>query len=102
MLRDKSGVVSFDACRFPVRVIRLHRGDRSRLKRLTRARTTPHREVERARIVLSSAAGGSGHSICAKVGVTRPTVTLWRDRYEAKGLAILIERSGPERADPSA
>ena len=67
----------------PVRVIRLRRGDRTRLQRLTRARTTPQRVVERARIVLASAAGDSGHTICAKVGVSRPTVTLWLDRYQS-------------------
>ena len=90
----------------PVRVIRLRRGDRTRLQRLTRARTTPQRVVERARIVLASAAGDSGHTICAKVGVSRPTVTLWLDRYEAKGLAGLLSdrpRSGrPKRLIPVA
>ena len=89
----------------PVRVIRLRRGDRTRLQRLTRARTTPQRVVERARIVLASAAGDSGHTICAKVGVSRPTVTLWLDRYEAKGLAGLLSdrpRSGrPKRLTPA-
>ena len=89
----------------PVRVIRLRRGDRTRLQRLTRARTTPQRVVERARIVLASAAGDSGHTICAKVGVSRPTVTLWLDRYEATGLAGLLSdrpRSGrPKRLTPA-
>ena len=49
----------------------------------------PQRVVERARIVLGSAAGDSGSTICGDVGVSRPTVTLWLDRYEAGGLAAL-------------
>ena len=85
-------VVSYDMP-LPIRVLPLHRGDRARLESLVRSRTTPQRVVERARIVLGSAAGDSGSTICGDVGVSRPTVTLWLDRYEAGGLAAL-------RADP--
>ncbi len=89
----------------PVRVIRLRRGDRKQLERLTRSRTTPHRVVERARIVLASAAGESGNVICAQLGVSRPTVTLWLDRYAAEGLDGLLTdrpRSGrPKRVSPA-
>lgn len=89
----------------PVRVIRLRRGDRKRLERLTRSRTTPHRVVERARIVLASAAGESGNAICARLGISRPTVTLWLDRYAAEGLDGLLTdrpRSGrPKRVSPA-
>jgi len=88
----------------PIRTIRLRRGDRKRLERLTRTRTTPHRVVERARIVLASAAGDSGNTICEVLGVSRPTVTLWLDRYEAAGLAGIMSdrpRSGrPKRLTP--
>ena len=63
-------------------------------------RTTPQRLVERAKIVLSSAQGLSGSAICAAVGVSRPTVTQWLDRYEADGIEALLEdrpRSGRPR-----
>lgn len=89
----------------PIRVVRLRRGDRSRLQQLTRSRTTSHRVVERARIVLASAAGESGSQICATLGVSRPTVTLWLDRYEADGIPGLLTdrpRSGrPKRLTPA-
>ena len=89
----------------PIRVIRLRRGDRKRLGRLTRSRTTPHRVVERARIVLASAAGDAGSAICTTLGVARPTVTLWLDRYEAEGLPGIMTdraRSGrPKRVLPA-
>jgi transposase len=54
-----------------------------------RASTTPRRVSERARIVLASADGVSGTDIAAAVGVSRPTVTLWLDRYEEGGRAAL-------------
>ncbi len=55
-----------------------------------RKRTTPQRIAERARIVLASAQGLSGQAICAAVHVSRPTVTLWLDRYEEGGLPALL------------
>ncbi len=73
----------------PIRVLRLRRGDRARLEAVVRSRTNPQRVVERARIVLGAAAGEPGSTICDTVGVSRPTVTLWLDRYEAGGLAAL-------------
>lgn len=88
----------------PIRVITLRRGDRARLERLTRSRTTPHRIVERAQIVLASAAGEPGSRICERLDVSRPTVTLWLDRYEAEGIDALLSdrpRSGrPKEITP--
>ena len=84
----------------PVRRIRLRRGERRRLERLVNKRTTPQRVVERANIVLCSAEGRSGSAICREVGVSRPTVTQWLDRYEAGGVEELLEdrpRSGRPR-----
>lgn len=74
----------------PIRRIALRRGDRRRLEQLTRTRTTAQRVVERARIVLASAGGAAGSTICAQLRVSRPTVTLWLDRYEAEGVAGLV------------
>ena len=39
--------------------------------------------------MLASADGESGDAICARVGVSRPTVILWLDRYDADGAAGL-------------
>jgi transposase len=71
-----------------------------KLERIVRSRTTPHRVVERAKIVLASADGTSGNQICEEVGVSRPTVTRWLDRYEAGGVSALLgdrPRSGRPR-----
>ena len=82
----------------------MRRGDRRRLERLVNKRTTPVRVVERAKIVLGSAQGLSGSEICKDVGVSRPTVTRWLDRYEAHGIEALLhdrKRSGrPRRITP--
>ncbi|WP_439642442.1 IS630 family transposase, partial [Gemmatimonas sp.] len=74
----------------PIRKIALHRGDRARLEALVRARTTAQRVVERAQIVLASAAGDAGSAICVQLGVSRPTVSRWLDRYAAEGLTGLL------------
>jgi putative transposase len=85
----------------PVRGVKLKRGDRTALGALVRARTTPQRVVERARrIVLASADGVAGDAICTLVGVSRPTVGPWLNRYEADGRGALLAdrpRSGRPR-----
>ena len=47
----------------------------------------------RARVVLWRAEGRLKKQIAELAGVSRPTVDLWLDRYEAEGLAGLIDRS---------
>jgi transposase len=82
-------------------MIRLPRGERRALEEWVRGRTTPQRVVERAKIVLASADGMSGEAICTAVGVSRPTVSLWLNRYEAEGREALLAdrpRSGRPRA----
>lgn len=90
----------------PIRVTMLRRGERAILEQWIRARTTPHRVVERARIVLASADGHGGDAICAMLGVSRPTVSRWLDRYDAEGaigLAVDRPRSGrPKQITPDA
>lgn len=74
----------------PIRVTALRRGDRAVLNAWVKARTSPRRLVERASIVLASADGTPGDAICQRVGVSRPTVILWLDRYDAEGAAGLV------------
>jgi transposase len=82
----------------PTRVIKLRRGDLRHLEQIVRTRTTPQRVAERARIVLASAQGLSGQAICQEVGVSRPTVTSWLDRYQEGGVeALLHDRPRPGR-----
>lgn len=74
----------------PIRKIQLSEADRAELEALVRARTTEQRVVERCRIVLASAAGQKSEEICALVGVSKPTVKTWLDRFEANGIPGLL------------
>jgi transposase len=80
----------------------LREGDRKRLVALTRASSGSAGLAQRARIVLLAAEGESNTAIAGKVGVSRPTVIGWRERYQARGIAGLDDepRSGrPRRID---
>jgi transposase len=84
----------------PIRVVQLRDGDKVELERLVRSRTVAQRVVERARIVLASAAGLKSTEICSEVGVSPPTVMRWLDRYEEHGIEGLLRdrpRSGKPR-----
>src|SRR3990170_1311252 len=53
------------------------------------APSTPQSIVTRARIVLLAADGVSNHEIARRAGTSRPTVLLWRTRFQAGGPAAL-------------
>jgi transposase len=79
--------------------------DRTTLTTWTRSSTATAGQAERARIVLA-VAGGAGTSETARlIGVTRPTVIKWRNRFMAHGIAGLDDepRSGrPKIVDDAA
>jgi transposase/transposase-like protein len=77
----------------------LRDGDRERLASMTRSTSVRAGLAQRARIVLLAADGVSNTSIADKVGVSRPTVIGWRDRYLRSGIAGLDDqpRSGRPR-----
>jgi transposase len=80
-------------------------GDHEELVRLTRSSSVRAGLAQRARIVLLASEGVKNAEIAATVGVTRPTVNLWRSRYAAAGLAGLadVDRPGrPNRVDQRA
>jgi len=79
--------------------------DRATLASWTRARSRSAGRAERARIVLAVADGAGTSAVARQVGVSRPTVIKWRDRFVAHGVGGLEdeERSGrPKRVDDSA
>jgi hypothetical protein len=78
----------------------LRDGDRERLEAMLRTPTLAAGLAQRARIVLLAAEGTANYEIAERVGVTRPTVNQWRNRYTEQGLAGLAGRSdlaGPGR-----
>src|SRR5438105_2160757 len=71
--------------------------DRPKLEALIRSSTVPVGLAQRARIVLLAADGVANYEIAERVGVSRPTVNLWRNRYAVRGLAGLEGEKRPGR-----
>ncbi|MEO6629019.1 MAG: helix-turn-helix domain-containing protein, partial [Aquihabitans sp.] len=79
--------------------------DRETLVSWSRSRSIRASHVERARIVLAVADGAGTSGAARQLGVSRPTVIKWRDRFAEHGLAGLEDepRPGrPKRVDDSA
>lgn len=68
--------------------------ERSTLEAWVRGRSLPLRLVQRARIIRMAADGMQNQEIARDLGVTRPTVQLWRQRFLAFRLAGL-EKDAP-------
>ena len=77
----------------------LREGDRERLAELARLPSVPSGLAKRARMVLLASDGMPNAQIARAVGVSRPTVIGWRDRYEQGGIKALGDepRSGRPR-----
>lgn len=83
----------------PAPALALREGDLEQLRRLTRSSTVKAGLAQRARIVLLAADGVPNTRIAETVGVSRPTVLAWRDRYQVKGIEGLEDepRAGRPR-----
>jgi transposase len=64
---------------------------RELLERWVGAQKTPQSVALRARIVLLAAAGESNSAIARRLSVSRPTVIMWRERFEKGGAQALTE-----------
>ena len=89
----------YGVCVRPAISLWLREGDREGC-RLTRSSSVRAGLAQRARIVLLAADGVSNTAIADSVGVSRPTVIGWRQRYQARGMAGLDDdpRSGRPRS----
>src|SRR2546427_3186051 len=82
----------------PARSLALDAPQRKRLEFLVRAGNTSQKLVQRARIVLLAAAGRPNAAIAREVGVSRPTVLLWRARFASGGVpGLSFEKPRPGR-----
>jgi len=68
--------------------------DRETLERWARGRSTPARQVLRARIVLAAAEGKENQAIAEELSTGRMLVGQWRKRFAEKGIAG-IEKDAP-------
>jgi transposase len=72
--------------------VELEADERKALRALVNDVDTSAPVATRARIVLWRADGRQKKEIAALAGVSRPTVDLWLKRYEAEGIAGLLDR----------
>jgi transposase len=76
--------------------------ERSKVERLTRARSAPVRLVHRAQIVQLALQGMTVPAIGQELGVSEKMVRVWLERFEQEGIAGLNDapRSGRPRTYP--
>jgi len=75
----------------PARALRVDENQRKRLRHLARCGQTPQKIALRARIILAAAEGQPNHAIARQLGVSRPTVLLWRKRFASQGVPGLLK-----------
>jgi transposase len=68
------------------------------LRRWAQASSVPASLAQRAKLLLLAAEGISNTAIAEQLGITRPTVIAWRQRYTRQGLDGLADR--PRRGRP--
>jgi transposase len=80
--------------------IELSESERRTLEAWSRGRRTPVRQAVRAKVVLLASEGLENQEIAARLGVSRPTVGLWRRRFSEAGTSG-IERDAPRGGRPT-
>jgi transposase len=80
---------------------RISEEERLLLERWDGAQKTPQSVALRARIVLLAASGESNSQIARTLGVSRPTVILWRGRFAEGGAQALTETRPGRGRKPS-
>lgn len=78
--------------------------EREELTRWAHSRTLASGDVCRARLILALAAGRSYSRIEKELGISRPTISRWKKRFEENGIAgldALHKGSKPRRATPA-
>ena len=75
----------------PADALPLKPSQRADLEALVRSGKTPQRVAARAAIVLATGDGKPMNAIAREFGVSRPTVYLWRRRFEETGIVGLVK-----------
>ena len=87
----------------PVRPLSVTTEQRRALRAIVNRPSVPHRDNRRAWIILSRADGLSQVETSRKLGISRPVVIQWEQRFREAGLAGLADAKGrgrKERIDP--
>src|SRR5260221_11657501 len=64
--------------------------DRRLLETWTRAHSAPQSVAMRCQVILLAADGVANNAIAKELGISRPTVLLWRDRFDVGGPQALV------------
>jgi transposase len=75
----------------PAKALHVDDNQRKRLQHLAESGKTPQKLALRARIVLEAGAGRPNHAIAQALGISRPTVLLWRQRFAERGVAGILK-----------
>lgn len=79
----------------PLAPLTLSESERVELRSIMRSRSMPQSLATRARIVLLSADGESNTDIAERLGLSKPTVGIWRKRYLMQRIAGLYDEPRP-------
>jgi transposase len=86
-----------DMAAHPAPPLAVSESEAEALRAMTRAGTTEQRTAMRARVILRAAEGAAHVAIAEELGVSIPTVLLWRRRFKEQGLAGLADAAHPGR-----
>jgi transposase len=73
----------------PAAALVISDGQREALEAIAKSQTAPHRQVQRARVLLLAGDGVANTRIAERAGVSPATVRAWRGRFAQEGLAKL-------------
>lgn len=76
----------------PIKPLEITSLQEDQLKQLIGNPTTPQRDARRARIILLRSEGHGQKEVADRVGVNRPVVSHWENRFKKEGMAGLQER----------
>jgi len=75
----------------PAKALHVDDNQRKRLKHLAESGNTPQKIALRARLVLRAGEGRANHAIAKELGISRPTVLLWRGRFAEHGVRGILQ-----------
>jgi transposase len=78
-------------------IVELSKEERESLQALIRRSTAAQRDVQRAKVALMANEGHTTSAIASMLRLSRPTVTLWRERLACFGIEGLQEAPRPGR-----
>src|SRR5215813_5892540 len=81
----------------PIRALEITPEQRKALRAAVNRPSAPYRDNRRAWIILNRADGMSQEETAQKVGVNRPVVVHWEQRFRKLGLAGLLDAKGRGR-----